>query len=293
MNNTKYKYPTDLSDKEWEMIKDFIPASKNGGRPRKMDTRAILNAIFYLNRTGCPWRYLPKEYPAWQTVYGYFRTWKNDNVIENINACLVEKYRLSQQKEANPSVGIIDTQSAKTTEYPSKRGYDAGKKINGKKRHIIVDSNGLVLKACVHPANTQDRDGAKLLVDDKLKGKNPRMQVVFADSGYSGKLVSWFMLFCSWTLTIVKRPRNNKCKPNNSTQIYLFEELFQYQLNNTAKKGFILLPWRWIVERTFAWLCRNRRLSKDYEGSDKTSEAFIYLAMIRLILRRFDRMKNF
>ena len=119
------------------------------------------------------------------------------------------------------------------------------------------------------------------------------MQVVFADSGYSGKLVSWFMLFYAWTLTIVKRPRCTKSKADNSKQIYLFEELFQHKQDRKAKEGFILLPWRWIVERTFAWLCRNRRLSKDYEGSDKTSEAFIYLAMIRLILRRFDRMEDF
>lgn len=253
-------YWSDLTDKRWELISVLLPASKNingRGRPREISFRYILNAIFYLLRTGCQWRMLPHDFPKWKTVYHYFRQWRKDGTWERIHDALRTQIRLAAGRNETPSAGIIDSQSVKTTEVGGPRGYDAGKKINGRKRHIIVDTMGLLITVVVHAAVIQDRDGAKL-VFMTIFGQFPRLKHIWADGGYAGKLIQWAYLFGGWTLEIVKR----------------------------IGKGFNVLPRRWVVERTFGWIGRYRRMSKDYEYRTDTSENMVRIAMIQLMLRR-------
>ena len=252
-------YPSDLSDAEWQIIKPLIPPAKPGGRPRKHVMREILNAIFYILCSGCAWRMLPHDLPPWQTVYHYFRQWKGDGTWERMNQVFRTKLRLAYGREAEPSAAILDSQSVKTTTVKGVRGYDAGKNVNGRKRHILVDTMGLLLVVLVHAAHIQDRDGAKLLLN-KVKCRFTRLRLIWADGGYKGKLVDWVRETHGWVLEIVK--------------------------GNKDVKGFQVLPRRWVVERSFAWLCRYRRLSKDYEVLTETSEAMIYAAMVRLMVRR-------
>lgn len=255
-------YPTDLSDVEWQRIEPHLPAPKPGGRPRVHSLREILNAIFYIVRSGCTWRMLPHDLPPWKTVYHYFRLWRKDGTWERINSALREEVRVAAGREPEPSAAVLDSQSVKTTETPGVRGYDAGKKVNGRKRHLLVDTLGLLLMVIVHAANIQDRDGAKLLLE-KARRRFPRLRLIWADGGYTGKLIDWVKTVCHWVLEIVKR--------------------------RDDVKGFQVLPHRWVVERTFGWLGRYRRLSKDYEGLPESSEAMIYIAMIHLMVRRLGR----
>lgn len=248
------RYSSELTDTEFKLIEKTFKDQ----RKRKYELIEIWNAIFYLLKTGCPWRYLSQEYPPWKTVYYYFTKWKREGVIEELQDSLLERERKKHGKESSPSVGVIDSQSVKTSCCAMGRGYDAGKRIKGLKRHIVVDTLGLLMAVVVHTADIQDRDGAKLVLK-KLRHKYPRLHIIYADGGYAGKLVEYVANTFNWVLSIIKR---------------------------NDKKKFVVLPKRWIVERTFAWMDNYRRLSKDYERLNETSVAMMQLAMIRTILKR-------
>jgi putative transposase len=225
--------------------------------------RLVLNGVFYVVRSGIPWRYLPREYPPWQTVYGYFRRWRIDGVWERLHERLRATVRQAEGRHRQPSAAILDSQSVKTTRRGGPdRGYDAGKKVNGRKRHILVDTIGLVLLVVVHAASQQDRDGAKLVLQ-KLQHRYTRLRLIWADGGYAGALIEWVRAI----------------RTRNRLQLQIVKR-------NDSSKGFVVLPRRWVVERTFAWLGFHRRLSKDYEALPATSQAMIYIAMIRLMLAR-------
>jgi putative transposase len=258
----RQRYPSDLTDPEWELIRGMIPPEVGGGRHRDTDMRAVVNGILYLVRSGCAWRMLPKDYPPWTTVYHYYRLWRKNGTLIGIHDALRRQVREAAGRNPEPSAGVIDSQSVKTTEAGGEHGYDAGKKVNGRKRHILVDTMGLVLMVVVHVASVQDRDGARLLLA-KAKGLFTRLQLIWADGGYAGKLIAWVQETCGWVLEIIKR--------------------------SDTVKGFKLLPRRWVVERTFGWFGRYRRLSKDYERLPESSEAMIYWAMTRLMARRLTR----
>ncbi|MDQ3651986.1 MAG: IS5 family transposase [Acidobacteriota bacterium] len=257
-------YPTDLSDEQWQLLKPMLPPPSLVGRKREVDLREIANALFYVKRAGCAWRLVPHEFPAWQTVYYYFRKWRDAEWFVKLNDKLRTEVRTTEGRDADPSAAIIDSQSVKTTEQGGAKGYDAGKKVNGRKRHLLVDTIGLLLIVRVLAANIQDRDGAKMLFAD-IKDRMPRLFLIWADGGYRGKLIAWVATNCLWLLEIVKR--------------------------NDDLKGFHVLPRRWVVERTLAWLSRNRRLSKDYERRGESAEAWVYISMIDLMLKRLRPCK--
>jgi len=242
-----------------------LPAEAQTGRPREHGWRRILNGIFYILQSGCSWRMLPCDLPPWKTVYHYFRLWRTNGTWERLNHLLRERVRLKSGKKRQPSATILDSQSAKTSEGGLERGFDAGKKITGRKRHTLVDTLGLILKVIVTAVNVQDRDGAQRLLEGLVEQEAviQRLKLVWADGSYRGDLIAWIEDSFGWKLEIVEKPKE--------------------------QSGFQILPKRWIVERTFAWLVRQRRLARDYERLPQSSESFIYIAMIRLMVRRLAK----
>lgn len=254
----KKRYPSNLSEGAWRCLKPLLPVS-TVGRPRQVSLRQVVNAILYVLKTGCQWRQLPREFPAWTAVYYYFYRWTQDGTWERLNHTLRSRLRQKGGRHKHPTGACLDSQSVKGTAVPGVRGYDAGKHVNGRKRHILVDTLGLLLTVVVTVASVQDRDGARVLLS-RLPGGGKKLRKIWVDGGYAGQLVEWVAKRFAFCLAVVLRPKE--------------------------RKGFVLLPRRWVVERTFGWLNHSRRLSKSYERLTRTDESWVYIAMTRLMLER-------
>ena len=253
------RYASDLTDAEWALIKPLMPPRRTTGRPRATHLRDVFDAILYIATTGCQWRMLPNDFPPVSTVRSYFYAWRDDGVLDELNGKLVEAARLAEGRKAQPTAGIIDSQSVKTTESGGVRGYDAGKRIKGRKRQIVTDTVGFLVGHEVHSAGIQDRDGAPNVLN-AVGARYPMLRHIFADGGYAGpKLRDVLKAIGKWTVQIVKR-------------------------SDTAE-GFEVLPRRWVIERTLAWLGRCRRLSKDWEKSTASAKAWLLIAHIRRVTR--------
>jgi transposase len=260
------RYASDMTDAEWALLRRLLPSPSRLGRPRTTDLRRIVEAVLYILSTGCQWRARAREFPPYSTGQGYLYSWRDTGRWQKIVTVLVRRARQKLGRGAKPTAAVIDSQSAPTAHAGGPRGYDAGKRIYGRKRHIVTDTNGLLLAVHVHPANVQDCHGAVPLLE-RVRNKFPRLRHVFADRIYRGNQLVNALAPCGpWTIEIVERPQ--------------------------GVKGFQLLPRRWVVERTFAWFGRCRRLSKDFEGSAATEAAWILVAHLRLLTRRLTAPKT-
>jgi putative transposase len=259
---SEQEYFSDLTDRQWQLIRQLLPPVKRLGR-KAIDRRSVVNGILYVVRSGCQWRMLPSDFPNWSTVYGVFWRWRNDGTWQKVHDRLREKTRKQSGKKSTPTAAILDSQSIRTAEGGAEKGYDAGKKITGRKRHIAVDTLGLLLAVVIHSASVQDQDGAKPVLE-KLHEKFRRIKIIFADSAYGRcRLPEWTHDSFGWLLQTILRP--------------------------VGIKEFVVLPKRWVVERTFAWLGRYRRHSKDYEKTTQSGEAITYIAMIALMTKRLAK----
>ncbi len=259
-----HHYPSDLSDGEWALVEPLLPPISKDGRPEEHPRREIVNAILYVAHNGGVWRSLPSDFPPWQTVYGFFYRWRKKGVTVKLHDALRDKLRTLAGRDVEPTMGIIDSQSVKGAQTVGRgsRGYDAGKKVNGRKRFFIVDTLGLLLTVLVVPAGVQDRDGGRrVLVDHYFAHR--RCRHLCADAGFAGWFVEWAATIMRTTVSIIRK------KP--------------------GQRHFEVLPKRWIVERTISWLTAHRRLARDYEREPATSESFIHWAMIRIMTRRIAR----
>lgn len=253
-------YDTDLTLDQWELLRPLLPKAKSGGRPRSVNLLAVVNAIFYLLRSGCPWRLIPHDFPAWQTVYTYFRQWEADGTWERLNRALREKLRIQAGRHRHPSAACVDSQSVKTAGAAQEKGFDGGKKVKGRKRTILVDTMGLLIGATVHSARRSDHQGM-ILLGLWFSAFWQSIQLIWTDQTFGGQaFTAWVQKTFGWTMEVVKRPEE--------------------------QQGFEVLPRRWVVERTFAWFGHYRRLSKDYEYLPTTSEMMLYAAMVNLMLKR-------
>ena len=261
MSHKNKQYTSDMSDKEWNIIKPLLPLERTGpGRPIDLDMRQAVNGMFYIVRTGCQWENLPSDYPNHNSVYYHYRKWCLDGTWEQLNTALRRQGRRQRDRNEEPSAGSIDSQSVETTEMGGERGYDAAKQVNGRKRHIVVDTIGNLLKVMVHAAGIQDYEAARELLRQVTQIVTT-LEKLWADAIYNKcGLVEWVRETLDLVLEIVER--------------------------EPGQKGFQVLPRRWVVERTFAWLGRYRRLSKDYERCTNSSEGVIYIASIHTMMKR-------
>jgi putative transposase len=271
MADRRDPYPTDLSDAEWAVLERLLPPPARTGRPRKWPRRLMAEAIFYLVRSGCAWRMLPRCFPPWRSVYSQFARWRRDGTLRRAHDGLRTMAREAAGRDAEPRAGIVDSQTARSAGVGGPaRGYDGAKRVAGRKRHLLVDTSGLVLLACVHAADMRDALGARELVASAPPGALPRLGLVWGDGAYAGAFARWLEAERGWRVEVPRHPERH---------------LWRYGLEERPR-GFRVLPRRWVVERTFAWLSRSRRLARDYERLPETGEAMIYTAMSRIMLRR-------